>query len=597
MDMSKLRLSLVICTLLAELIPSQAIGGGAPFIANISSRTYGPDGPWYAATLVLGQSQLVDLFPGGTFQSSVMGPSICDGQPSNSSNSCLAARGGIYTPVSGNSSGHSSSSSDYYEGESEDGEADTPVQFAPSPDFAKPLNVQGTAKIYLEDTQILTSTPIIQNSSFLVMSDVDCTLPNGTVYPVTLGTLSFGAPSVNQSFGGGVDGSINATFPTSGLFLSGQIPSASISWHAGSASLDIVPSLIYGGYDQNRVIEPVITLSNQPPNGPERPPFMATLLDISIAVAEGGSPFPYSSKRGLLQTTEKSSAGGTEVSIDSSSPYLSLPPPTCDAITADLPVHLDPGTGLYLWDTNDPNYAALVNSASYLSFTFQNNGNPANVSINVPWKLLNLTLSAPILGTPTPYFPCYRYDGLVSGKTQYTLGRAFLQAAFFGVNWRPQTSDGSWFLAQAPGPNVGTTNLRSIHDGDTTLAGSSMTWEQSWKNRWTPLAGAVASPSARAVSGLTIGARAGVGAGAAIGGALVLGGVVAGFVWKMRVSRKVTHSEQSHLPPRYQELHDNGSDAKEVYVKHPTGNPDNANTIRVRQELEGDHIARRELPS
>ena len=33
---------------------------------------------------------------------------------------------------------------------------------------------------------------------------------------------------------------------------------------------------------------------------------------------------------------------------------------------------------------------------------------------------------------------------------EYTLGRAFLQAAFVGVNWEPDV--GLWFLAQAPGP-------------------------------------------------------------------------------------------------------------------------------------------------
>lgn len=46
------------------------------------------------------------------------------------------------------------------------------------------------------------------------------------------------------------------------------------------------------------------------------------------------------------------------------------------------------------------------------------------------------------------------YNGSV-----YTLGRAFLQAAFIGVNWQPQSPPGNWFLAQAPGPNTASAAL------------------------------------------------------------------------------------------------------------------------------------------
>ena len=59
----------------------------------------------------------------------------------------------------------------------------------------------------------------------------------------------------------------------------------------------------------------------------------------------------------------------------------------------------------------------------------------ANVTIKVPFKLLDLTLetSASGLGSDVPYFPIIEVaDPVLNPGYQLFLGRAFLQAAYIG---------------------------------------------------------------------------------------------------------------------------------------------------------------------
>ena len=147
----------------------------------------------------------------------------------------------------------------------------------------------------------------------------------------------------------------------------------------------------------------------------------------------------------------------------------------------------------------------IVTSPAYLSFTFRmNRSDSQNMTINVPFKLLNLILEEPLTHTLIQYFPC---RPLTNGGS-YTLGRAFLQAAFVGVNWQSDLN-GSWFLAQAPGPNTpsSTAVATPIGFSDTSISSSSNQWIDSWKGSWTVLdesssssnttaAGSDATPSA-----------------------------------------------------------------------------------------------------
>ncbi|PWY78243.1 hypothetical protein BO70DRAFT_397494 [Aspergillus heteromorphus CBS 117.55] len=153
---------------------------------------------------------------------------------------------------------------------------------------------------------------------------------------------------------------------------------------------------------------------------------------------------------------------------------------TCDAIASELPVTYQSDYGLYFWSTSDQKYSQIVTASTYLGFTFRKDFlNDANMTIKVPFALLNLTLDTPLVDNPTPYFPCMGTDGT------YVLGRAFLQAAFVGVNRGTGTKN--WFLGQAPGPNMGASTPTTIEVADTTISGSSSSWEDSWMPYWTEL--------------------------------------------------------------------------------------------------------------
>jgi hypothetical protein len=193
------------------------------------------------------------------------------------------------------------------------------------------------------------------------------------------------------------------------------------------------------------------------------------LLDVGIGVAEGGSPFNFASQSGILSAGNASIEVSLPVLVEAPDPYIYLPQSTCDAITRYLPVTYQDKYGLYLWNTADSNYNLIVSSPAFLSFAFRLNSSISqNLTINVPFALLNLTLTSPSVDVPTQYFPIRPVQG-PSGS--YELGRTFLQAAFLGVNW--QTGNGVWFLAQAPGPNTPSdTPATTIRPTDDFIIGS-----------------------------------------------------------------------------------------------------------------------------
>ena len=118
-----------------------------------------------------------------------------------------------------------------------------------------------------------------------------------------------------------------------------------------------------------------------------------------------------------------------------------------------------------------------------------NSSTTQNFTINVPFMLLNLTLDAPLAQKPTPYFPCS------PTPSKYLLGRAFLQAAFLGVNWQ-HNDTGPWFLAQAPGPNIASDpQVVTIAPQDAYLASSGASWADTWKDIWTPIEIEAAQPT------------------------------------------------------------------------------------------------------
>ncbi len=330
------------------------------------------------------------------------------------------------------------------------------------------------SSIILDNLQL--SGQNVANFSVTIYPSITMVYPDGN-YPLQLGELSLG-PLVNQSFSSVP--AINASLIPGYLAAQNAIPSSSFGLHVGIVAegfkLDL--SLWLGGYDASRIVGPV---SSQSTKGDAASDFVIDLLDIGIGVDHGGSPFSYTSREGLLSSENSSiSSDGIPVTMNPSSPYLYLPNSTCAAIAKDLPVTYNAGKALYFWNIEDPQYTRIVTSPTYLSFVFRRP--TENLTINAPFQLFNLTLEAPLVSNPTPYFPCQPPQ---APGGSYSLGRAFLQAAFIGVSW-PGQGAGEWYLAQAPGPNTDSTP-QSMPMTSTSPIGLSNDWADTWSGYWTAL--------------------------------------------------------------------------------------------------------------
>jgi hypothetical protein len=486
-----------------------------------SDDKYGPDGPWQAVKVAFGANysnadrrsddqgdQTLVVYPGGTYDSMTFTSSSCRGYSSN------CGRGGFWDPTV----------LQIYD------------QF-----ISWPASWVDKSSGYAVDTaQRLISGMRIQQfvayNTTLSSADVgNVTYQNGKVGGVPLGRLSLGADKTAQEFttGASKDSQINGYTFAGKMFEQGNISSYSYGLHVGSAAFGYRGSLIFGGYDKGRVIGPVYPFTNQS---------AVPLLDITMGVATGPSPSGFTSQDKLL-------ADSLSVNLDPCAPYLSLPRATCDKLASLLPVTFDKDLKYYLWNTSDPNYVKVVSSPAYLGFSFPESGGQP-VTIKVPFALLNLTLEAPITDTPKQYFPC------VPTESEPKLGRAFLQAAFVGRNWRSKTS----WLAQAPGPGSGKRGLAEgqievIPDQSTMITGypnadNRDLFVDSWRSHWSiaesqgnggndnktsgDAGGSGTHGSDAASSGLSTGAKAGIGIGAAVG---VIALLVALFIWRKRSAK------------------------------------------------------------
>ncbi|KAJ5455306.1 Peptidase aspartic [Penicillium sp. IBT 31633x] len=511
-----------------------------------SDKTYGPDGPWNAVVVKMGTSrQEVALYPGGWWESWVLLSDFCDN--TTLSSTCYAEEAGLFDPKLSRSWDNTSIGlmpSGY-----------TFEDLTWSPTNAVPIT--GKAKRARESMELFGTT--VPEVDLIGVNQAYQTYPGGQSYPLSVGYLSLGAQDINQTFD-----RTGATMITSWLWNGSEsITSYAYGMHVGSASLGIEGSLLLGGYDKSRALGEITA---QPHTGHSAP---IQLLDISLGVAKGGSPWKYPSKQGLLAQGNSSLDSGANVLANVVDPYIYLPQSSCDAIAAELPVTHNPDLGLYFWNTDDTQYKKIITSPSYLAFTFvKDNTNTQNITIKVPFALLNLTLEAPLVSTPTPYFPCFGTEGT------YALGRAFFQAAFIGINYGAGiVGIGNWFLAQAPGPGHSQTSIIPIEADASDLTGSDDNWVATWAAHWSPLTelnsmsggdvtrnstgDSTASVEQNAPSsdseGMSTAAMAGIGAGCGAAGLMV---IVFIAWWIMRRSRKrkemlVSESNlyQGHVPP------------------------------------------------
>ncbi|KAI2472726.1 acid protease [Annulohypoxylon bovei var. microspora] len=528
MAFSPLSLPISLLSYLAIFNPVNA--ATAPVAATWSDSTFGPDGPWPAVEVTLGDDQTIAMYPGREFQSFLLTTDYCN----QNRTLCYANQAGLYNDAQSQvdatgSTGH--------------------IQFQSGPDYMAGVDVRGqVTNSWIDNMEFGGAT--IANVSLALVNESYMAYPNGQWYPLTVGCLGIGAPStVNQSFSNSYGPSINASLIPGYLWAHNTTASNSFGMHIGSANPKMPGSFYFGGYDQNRIVGDVLSYQDDYTKD-------ITLKDISIKVIDGSSPWEFESLGGLLSSGNSSiTSGGLQVSVDGCSPYLSLPKSTCDAVAKNLPVTYNEGLGLYYWNTNDPKYTQIVNSASVLEFVFSGDSNTKNVSISVPFRHLNLTLSAPLVEQPAQYFPCY--TGPSKG---YTLGRAFLQDAFVGANWGTK----SWWLAQAPGPNIPSANVVELADGGSIKA-SSNDWKESWSGSWTALtpeeassSSTVSAPSvtntttadSEESTGLSTGAKAGIGAGAGVAGLAVLGAIAFFFMRRRKaVAADGAASNAAHTTP------------------------------------------------
>lgn len=564
-----------------------------------SASTFGPDGPWQAVEVSVGSpQQKIALYPGGVFQSHLLTLDVC--KNTTISPICYATAAGVYDPGTSVTA------------------LDKLISFPASVDFTEgALILEGAAGISSVDQIDIGQGVIVPNVTLDLHNDIATIYPDGTAYPIEVGTFALGfTGTVNQSFTAAKGGpSINATLipgflNTDNTPVNERTASNSFGLHIGSVSPQVPGSLYFGGYDQLRVVGDITTQNGNPNT--------IDLIDVSLVVHAGASPWLDSAPlTGLLQSGNATIGPALPVKILPQAPYINLPGSSCSAIAALLPVTYSKQYGLYFWDTTSPSYHRIVSSATSLSFTFRRDTlNTANITIHVPFPLLNLTLSAPLVTSPTPYFPCN-----AESRGQYSLGRAFLQAAFFGANWQATSQSAVWWLAQAAGPGVITqSNIRSIEVGDAQIKASANDWKESWDGFWTPLtAKAVETPikpsnvpttsgsnqalptatdskalpqDKPAVPGLSIGAKTGIAVGSAFVSAVIIGFAIFFFLRRRRakhakqpaefVPREVPEAGQAYTP--------SGIDkAKNIYAQAGFGPTEVGEEAYYHHELEATH--------
>ncbi|KAI2697156.1 hypothetical protein CBS147317_7689 [Penicillium roqueforti] len=294
-------------------------------------------------TLCCGKEEIA-LYPGGWWNSYIILSSYCSNRTLTSY--CYADDAGTFDTQS---STWDNTSIDY-----------TPYGLWGSLDFSQTNDnpVFGRAHC-ATDTMSLYGVDIPRSNLIAVQQGYQ-TYPGGQSYPLEVGSLALGAQYMNQTFGN-IGGTIAPGWLWNG---SKQIESYSYGMHIGLSSLGIPGSLMLGGYDQSRLLGDV---SVQPHTGSSAP---INLLDVSLGVVTGGSPWDSSSKEGLLAQGNSSLLGGTTVIAAPVDPCIYLPQGSCDAIAAELSVTHNADLGLYIWNTNDPQYQKIVTSPSYIAFTF-----------------------------------------------------------------------------------------------------------------------------------------------------------------------------------------------------------------------------------
>lgn len=431
-----------------------------------SAKSYGPDGPWNAFSIIVGSpGQNIDVYMGGVFSSAILSANICNFSNNTAKPSCPARSigGGVYNATKSTTSDTTSIQI------TDSGSIN--LGYAP----ASALVLTGSSALMM-DSMVIGDGPLLQqtvtNTSINRINQATQSLPGGGSYDLQVSFLSMGAPDLIQIFGVGPGKpSINATIPVNQLVTNGATNSRSWGMHIGSAQLKQPGSLILGGYDRSRVASDPAAFDIK--NGGD---LEVVLQNITFGVMQGGSPWGLgATPQGNLLTSDAVGTTTPQIPIQLTtiSPYLYLPQNTCSEIAKHLPVTFAPAFGLYIWNTSDPQFTLIVNSTAYIEFGFVYRG--GQYPVKIPMKLLALQLESPFpVTSTTTYFPCRPTTG---SSPVYYLGRSFMQGAFLGLSW----STNKFWLAQAPGPALTTSDIYEIGPNDATItAMANVDWAASW---------------------------------------------------------------------------------------------------------------------
>jgi hypothetical protein len=245
----------------------------------------------------------------------------------------------------------------------------------------------------------------------------------------------------------------------------GHVPSLSYGYQAGAAyrNAKVPGSLIIGGYDRSRASTPALTVP------------ISDTLGFNVGVQDAVATNTLQGTLSLI-SNEKILAA-----IDSSVPELWLPRSICDKFESAFGLQYHEASDRYI--LNDTIHTQLLQRSPTLAFTI---GSDTSVSgnttiIRLPYSAFDLEASFPIFAQATKYFPIRR----AANETQYTIGRAFLQEAYLGVDWERNVFN----ISQAayadpmpsadvvtilPLPNITTTNGTIFDHKKTALSGGAI---------------------------------------------------------------------------------------------------------------------------
>ncbi|KAK1711589.1 aspartic peptidase domain-containing protein [Colletotrichum acutatum] len=439
-------------------------------IGGNENGTYGPDGPWQAPILKLNGTEM-PLWPGGSSVSEILTKSV----------------GGDYTPRA--DTVKTATMRAYTDGW-----------------FGSVFMEAGWAGMEYWDSMVIdsrlgTSHEIKVNATLVAATSWNSsTTSNTTAYTPKVGTLGLGPRSERE----------DDTAPPGilqQLKASSDIDRTAFSVQMGSAALGIPGSLVLGGYEQNRALGQVGTFALQ-----DSTPMMFLRDIIFDFQIRNQSLYPIKSNvsfwtnptdLGMQYTKYVGGAAGSAVVVPNPvSPYIYLPPGICEAIAENLHMTYHNKSGLYLWET-DLSAQLFVNQSAYLGFILADSS-ATNMTIKVPFQLLNLTLEPPLVEQKASYFPC---KSINSSYGFWQLGRAFLQAAFLAVDYESNVT----YMAQAPGPRMEQSIVKKF-DGSAISTNPAESFVTTWGDAWDK--GQVLQSFDTGDKGLAAGEKIGIAVGA-----------------------------------------------------------------------------------